>query len=339
MIRSVQSRFSDALLAEAAYRFAMNSATLTTLDGYENLVYSDDARVLRISHDGIRDPEQVLGECRFIAYLAAGGASVASALRSREGALLERLPDGHGSHFLATCFERAPGRPLERGDDTVEVIESLGALAATMHRLSAGYQQQGTRREAWYENTHVADWHTNTADEAPALRANIEALYQRLRDLPNGPEHAGLIHGDLHGDNVLWDGERLTAIDFDDCLVGPWGMDLGTCAFYCRRLLPAGHDRTEEEQRAYILSFVESFVRGYCRLRPLDDVARRHFADFVRWRQVDLFLFLHHLRLTSGLDDEELGHLERMRGDIERGLSPLLLEDERLLAAVAAGSA
>jgi Ser/Thr protein kinase RdoA (MazF antagonist) len=339
MIQRLRSHFGPELLTEAAGRFAMSADGLEELDGYENLVYADDARVLRISHDGHKDPEQVLGEVGFIAFLAAGGAPVASAIRSQGGELLERIADGRGRAFLVTCFERAPGRPLGEGDDTPQIVGALGALAANMHRLSAVYRPTGAQREAWHENVHIAEWRESVVDEPIDVQERIGAIYERLRSLPEGPRNAGLIHGDLHSDNVLWDGERLTAIDFDDSLIGPWGMDLGTSAYYCRRLLTNGRERSDDEQRAFILRFVEQLVRGYVQGRPLDDVARRHFADFVRWRQIDLFLYLLHSRRTRGLDEDEEVFLAPMRSDIGQGISPLLVDDERLLAAVAAGCA
>lgn len=333
MIARLRSRFGTDLLADAADRFEIDPQELEELDGYENLVYGGATRVLRISHDGHRDPEQVLSECRFIAYLASGGAPVAAVLRSRGGSLLERIGDGDGGQFIVTCFERAAGRPLGEGDGAI--VGALGALLGEMHRLSAGYRPEGVRREAWHENAHIAGWRASVSEEPAEVRSEIERLYERLRLLPDGPEHAGLIHGDLHSDNVLWDGQRLRAIDFDDSLIGPWGMDLGTSLYYCRRLQPGGSSRSPAEQRAFALDCAERLVRGYRRVRPLDGVARRHLADFVRWRQIDLFLYLLHGRRTRGLDEEEAAFLEPMRGDIALGLSPLRLADEELQALAA----
>lgn len=338
MMQTLKPRFGPERLAEAARRFGVEPSGLGELDGYENLVYGSADRVLRVSHDGHKAPQQVLAEVAFIAHLAGGGASVAAALPSQGGALLERVDDDEAGSFLVTCFVRAPGRPLGKGDDSDGIVETLGALTGAMHRLAVDYRPSGARREAWYENVHIAEWRESVADEPPEVRERIGALYARLRALPEGPEHTGLIHGDLHSDNVLWDGERLTAIDFDDALMGPWGMDLGTSAYYCRRLMPEGDDGSDEEQAAHILRFVEALARGYVRERPLDGVARRHFADFARWRRIDLFLWLLQQQRARGLDDDEAAFLTPMRSSIGRGESPLLVEDERLLEALARGA-
>ena len=337
MIQTLKPRFGPERLAEAATLFGLDPTGLEELDGYENLVYGGADRVLRISHDGHKDPRQVLAEIAFIAHLAAGGAAVAAPLPSLGGGALERVDDGEGGSFLVTCFVRVAGRPLGMGDDADGIVEALGALAGAMHRLAADHRPSGVRREAWYENVHIAEWRESVADEAPEVRERIGALYERLRALPEDPEHAGLIHGDLHSDNVLWDGERLTAIDFDDALTGPWGMDLGTSVYYCRRLMPEG-EWGDDEQIAHILRFVEALARGYVRERPLDGVARRHLADLARWRQIDLFLWLLQQRRVRGLDDDEARYLAPMRRDIARGASPLLVDDARLLEALARGA-
>ncbi|MCB9525474.1 MAG: phosphotransferase [Myxococcales bacterium] len=62
-----------------------------------------------------------------------------------------------------------------------------------------------------------------------AERRGLEALRLRLTaeldGWPRGPEDAGLIHADLHGFNVLLEGGRAHAIDFDDCGYGWWWAD------------------------------------------------------------------------------------------------------------------
>jgi homoserine kinase type II len=54
------------------------------------------------------------------------------------------------------------------------------------------------------------------------LLARIEALDPRA-----APRDQGLIHGDLFRDNVLWEGDALTALlDFESASLGSFGFDL-----------------------------------------------------------------------------------------------------------------
>ena len=53
----------------------------------------------------------ISGEVDWINYLARGGASVAKAVDSEQGNLVEPIDDGQGGQFLATAFVRAPGGP------------------------------------------------------------------------------------------------------------------------------------------------------------------------------------------------------------------------------------
>ena len=87
--------------------------------------------------------------------------------------------------------------------------------------------------------------------EKPMLEA-LASRVERLADTIDTDGDERLIHGDLHFENVLWDGSRITAVlDFEWARPGPSDLDLDVLLRFCAD--PALHvgddyrDRTRKE--------------------------------------------------------------------------------------------
>src|SRR5262249_8380960 len=93
--------------------------------------------------------------------------------------------------------------------------------------------------------------------------------------LGEGLEAFGLIHADLHFDNVLFAAKEARAIDFDDCGYGYWVYDMAAA------LRPW---RTE----ANWPTFLQAFSQGYAGICALP-------AGF---ELLDLFIIARHIAIT-----------------------------------------
>jgi amicoumacin kinase len=111
----IEARFKPFMLEELASRYDLRPEQLTSLDGFESFIYRFDrdstGYILRVGHSGRRGEAYVRGEVDWLNYLADGGASVAGAVRSLDGNLVETVADGHGESFVATAFQQAIGIP------------------------------------------------------------------------------------------------------------------------------------------------------------------------------------------------------------------------------------
>ena len=93
MEQRIKDRYSNLILQEAMWRHRIARDQFQSLDAVENFVYEfergDHSYILRIGHSLRRSEAMIQGEVDWINYLAAGGVSVAQAIRSKTGNLVE----------------------------------------------------------------------------------------------------------------------------------------------------------------------------------------------------------------------------------------------------------
>jgi Ser/Thr protein kinase RdoA (MazF antagonist) len=151
MEQTIRDRFSDRVLREAMHRYAIEDGQIRPLDAFESFIYEfergPEDYILRISHSLRRSAALIEGEVDWINYLAAGGVSVARAVRSETGKLVEAIADEQGGYFLTTAFVKAQGQP-PWDLWTPALYQSYGRLLGSItSRLSRpGGVRRGTTR-------------------------------------------------------------------------------------------------------------------------------------------------------------------------------------------------
>lgn len=156
-------------------------------------------------------------------------------------AVPEPLAPVDGAEPLGRCFlatTRVPGRPLSRGD----ADRSPGAVGSALGRVLAALSEATTRVGPLVDA--VADqraWTRFAAGVEEVLfplmsragRRRAQRELDRVRGLP-APEHPVLVHGDLGGNNLLWEpGEppRLAGVlDWDGLFLGNPANDVASIA-------------------------------------------------------------------------------------------------------------
>ena len=153
-----------------------------------------------------------------------------------------------------------PGAPWGELPDTPERLAAVGTLIAQAHQALVAVDHPHARR------THA--WDLARAGQhrcavgligSPTLRSAVDrALHLHAAvDLTSCP--AGLLHGDVNDENVLFDGNMATGLlDLGDVLHGAFVQDIAIAIAYA-----IGHDETTLQHAA-------SLVAAYDALRPLD---------------------------------------------------------------------
>lgn len=131
----------------------------------------------------------------------------------------------------AILFSYAAGEEIGRDAAGPERCRRVGEQLGRLHDLAAGFAAE---RRNPYAPARVRGWLEQLEPDGggdPEVAAALPLLRDELARadrLPAAPR--GLVHCDLFIDNVLWIGERVSAIlDWEMSCVDPFAFDLGVC--------------------------------------------------------------------------------------------------------------
>jgi Ser/Thr protein kinase RdoA (MazF antagonist) len=301
MEERIRERYSESILKQAMACYGIAGDRIRLLDGFESYMYEfdrdDGEYILRVGHSIRRSEDLILGEVDWINYLARGGASVARAVKSRRGRLVEPIEDGCGGRFLATAFVRARGRPPGRAGWSPEVYRAYGGLLGRIHALSRAYEpaDPAWRRPEWDDPVMLEVERFVPASETGVVERYRDVL-AHIRGLPRDPASYGLIHQDAHGGNFFVDdGGNITLFDFDDCVYAWYVYDIAMVLFY----MVVG----KEDPAALAGEFMAHFLPAYASECGLDADWLDEMPHFLKLREIDLYAVIHRSFDVRNLED------------------------------------
>jgi Ser/Thr protein kinase RdoA (MazF antagonist) len=197
-----------------------------------------------------------------------------------------------GSRVAIMMVKWLEGRLCDR-ELTPRHLAALGRFQAELHRHSQTFVvENGTRRSmpggyarAVAEKGLEKGWVTeHAADLVSAAGQRLDAALLQIEKVPG---QAGLVHGDLHQWNVVYRGGVAAAIDFDDCGIGAYALDMASSLVYLRCPSVGNHDH----RRSYP-AMAEAFLNGYAAVRSLPRDLDQQLSHALAARQLSLLRWI-----------------------------------------------
>lgn len=257
---------------------------LTLLNRSENETWAAGGLILRLHRQGYHTRAEIASELTWLSALQTlPGLNVVQPIPGAQGLVTEI------DTRVLVAFAPIKGQELQPGHDLARWFAPLGEITARLHLHARHWTPpQGFTRKRWDVDTilgpqpHWGHWRQAQGLDrtgAALLARATDALAAQLDAYGTGPETFGLIHADLRLANLMVDGDRLTAIDFDDCGFGWWAYDLAAALSFIE---------TDPRLRDLIARWIE----GYTRIAPLRPEDRAMIPSLILLRRVLLTAWL-----------------------------------------------
>ncbi len=255
-----------------------------------------DRRILRITHSLHRDAAAIRGEVDWLDYLAGYGVSVAYALPSLSGEMVEVLGEGE-EYFCATSYIFAPGSSPRLADWESGLMVDVGRLVGRMNHLAKSYLPRDPRAARPHLLQDIQGFERFLPPSEEAVAEKYRQLLSALHELPTGRDVYGIVHQDVHGGNFYIENGKITLFDFDDTLYGWYAYDLAMAFFY---VLP--HDCSTPADLAFARSAFAQLMQGYSQESSLGERWLREIPRFLKLREIDLYIAIHRSMDLNNLD-------------------------------------
>ena len=219
----------------------------------ENTVFkvedvTGDTYALRIHRAGYHDLEELNSEHVWTSSLSEAGLSVPEAVATKDGNAYASVS------FLDSDESRYVGlvRWLEgdilndlilslEKEEVADLYKSLGIVVAKFHKATMNWKMpKKFKRHSFDTEGFLGErpfwgrfWEAKSASlvERSTLSEIRNKLKEVFSSLPKDTNSYGLIHADMHSQNVLIHDKKLSIIDFDDSGFGWFGFDLAVAVW------------------------------------------------------------------------------------------------------------
>ena len=220
-------------------------------------------------------------------------------VQTKDGDCFGRIDAAQGERFFLRLVTWVDGEVRPAGPGSVEAAASLGSRIAELGRALAGFSHPGQDPVLLWDTRRVLELlPLMPYIDEPSARAAVEtalADFERRTLTPLASLPQQLIHNDLNGGNVLYDGDDVCGIiDFGDMLRAPRIIDLTIAASYLR-----------DPQHA--LRLIVPLVHAYNAVQAVTAAERDLFFDLLRARLCTTTIMLY-WRLAERSDDDPYRH-------------------------------
>jgi Ser/Thr protein kinase RdoA (MazF antagonist) len=228
---------------------------------------------LRFNHSTERTIDRIRAEVDLLNHLSATELAIAKPVPSIAGNFVESVPTSLGV-FYAVVFEGLTGMQYEIEELTPESFLQWGKALGELHKASQGYQE--ANRPTWKDHLAMVSEYLPTAEQSAQMA--LRQLQAQLAQLLISESNYGLIHFDFELDNLVWSGDKVGIIDFDDSAYYWFVADI---AFALRDLFEDQAEKVDLRNGSF-----QNFLAGY---RQVKEITQEDLE------LIPLFLRLHNL--------------------------------------------
>jgi Ser/Thr protein kinase RdoA (MazF antagonist) len=311
-------KMTKASLKLIASLYDLSGSTLKELRNADNIVYesmnSEDSVILRVSHGQRRTFGQLVAELNWLRLMKESGIFVCVPIQSKHNRLVEVI-EVAGVELLVTGFKKLCGSHPTKADWSGQLFERWGRCQGQLHFQASKAQLEGKsfNRPLLREEPNFAL--REFVPNQHRLLQRADALIGKIESFPTDRSCYGLIHGDMHRENIFLHEGLLTVLDFDDLQYGWFAQDIAISLYYARWQRPQ-----EQATDDYDRHFMSNFLKGYRSAMSIDPVCLGRINDFMQLRHVFMYGNHHRTWNLDTINQDQKEGLARHRRGIEEAI-------------------
>lgn len=234
----------------------------------------------------------MLQRFEYAEFLHKAGIRVLSPLRSPQDKIIECFHLDECDCMLY-AWPMIPGTTLTdiAPDDLKEYYQDWAKLIAGIHWIAKDYPKPPSPLEASTQD--FLNWHqewSNALDKLsePALKAVWQELKAELDSYPASESKFGMIHNDIHPQNMLMSDDGLYLIDFDRATRHFFVQDIANAIYseYSRIAYHSSHkSRLKSLDELFLKPFINTYLEHYPSL--ISDLEK--IESFILYRRILMY--------------------------------------------------
>lgn len=278
------------------------SSTIRLIGGYFDNVYEiadEFPLVIKIFNREMNSEEDILSEIEWTQFLSNHGLSVIEPILVK-GLYINNLSES----MFFVAYKRARGSHIDINNKELwnnRLFNLWGQGMGTMHSLSKLYKG---KRPDWHKQEI---YQVNLKDLDPKINDLWDNYLAELKTMNTSKDVYGIIHGDLHQQNLLYDNEEVTFIDFGDSEYGWFAYDIAISIYH------ASQSIEEKENRCQFATlFCQSFIEGYAKVNSTSEIINK-IDFFINFRHLYSYVYHNHYLDKTNINMKQLDYLDKMK--------------------------
>ena len=204
--------------------------------------------------------------------------------KSRDDRLIENFCCDGKSYVICVFFELA-GVFWNKKNPTLwneTVFYNWGNAMGKMHRITKNYQPStGIEKRPLFEYNLIP---LEPYKNIPSVCKKLASILNDISKLPHDVDSYGLIHSDMHQQNILINNDHISVLDFEDCQYGFFALDIGIALYHA---IWWGLPEDDIMKNDFAFMIIRNFMAGYKAENELSDFWYKKIMMFMLYRQID----------------------------------------------------
>ncbi|WP_255357917.1 phosphotransferase enzyme family protein [Geomicrobium sp. JCM 19037] len=278
------------------------------MGGFHNNVFLSRQNdiVLKFFKKDSEDVDALRRQAHVMEIVREEGVRTPKPIRSMNGMTVETV-----EHLYVMATEFVLGEPLEGFEQKPLQIQQFGRVLGRLHEIAKRHTKVFQSYPlAW---DHDISHRQFTIGIDQEIQQKWQSYMEKLQNLPKDATVYGLVHHDLHHENVLICDGGMTVLDFGDLRLSWFAYDVAIPIYHATE---QGQFRGGIDASTYRQFFKPHFIKGYRMETHMSEDVEQWIDFFLSYRRIYSYLYFYDVLTPEQLTPSTKQALAKMKENI-----------------------